>query len=226
MFQLLQKWKIQTVIYILNVHTLDLHSFISMLAKWKKKMVEHFSHDLTYLEYLDLFSQQCLGFSQVLLVYALHCHFPVTFLGYIMCKLLLGRWAMHNVSFTLHTQTYTYERTSTCSCWRTIRQNHGIRSYLHSQWPVCFSSLQRHKLREPPNEIQGWLPPVETLMSWRSGEHKQVLCTLLSSNHGVVTQLILLVKCVVLLCMCVCVPPWINCVCAISICLIGSGRWY
>lgn len=34
----------------------------------------------TNLEDFDLFSQQCLGLSQVLLVDALHCHLPVVFL--------------------------------------------------------------------------------------------------------------------------------------------------
>lgn len=37
----------------------------------------------TYLQYFDLFPQQCLGFGQVLLVYAFYCHFPVMFLGNI-----------------------------------------------------------------------------------------------------------------------------------------------
>lgn len=35
---------------------------------------------MAYLEYFDLFPQQCLGLGQVLLVYALHCHLPVMFL--------------------------------------------------------------------------------------------------------------------------------------------------
>lgn len=44
----------------------------------------------TNLEDFDLFSQQCLGLSQVLLVDALHCHLPAVFLqGHVTCKFIL-----------------------------------------------------------------------------------------------------------------------------------------